>query len=190
MADDRIKKCPEYCPFLMASGTFCELFKRTLQSSHGMALKCEDCKNPEQRMASYKELGMSLDNRAQMWQKAIAKHNEIELGKRRQEEIVRKKFTEFLEDKFGSKPPLEGNTFLKNLVINLYMVLDATERNMMMSLLNGRNGNALIEAIERAPKDESLLRNVRRELDSQYLEFQREVQQIQQTRQNFNSNSK
>ena len=25
------KKCPEYCPFLKANNTFCELFKRSLQ---------------------------------------------------------------------------------------------------------------------------------------------------------------
>lgn len=188
MADDKIKKCPEYCPFLMANGTFCELFKRTLQCSHGLAFKCEDCLNPEQRMSSYKSLGLSVDNRAEMWQKAIIKHNEIELGKRRQEEIVRKKFSEFLEDKFGSRPPLEGNAFLKNLIINIYMVLDATERNMMMTLLNSRKGDVLVEAIERAPKDESLLRNVRRELDSQYAEYQQSVQEIQY--QKFNVNSK
>lgn len=188
MSDDRIKKCPEYCPFLVANGTFCELFKRTLQCSHGMAFKCEDCLNPEQRHSSYKALGLSVDNRAQMWQKAIVKHNEIELGKRRQEEIVRKKFSEFLEDKFGAKPPLEGNTFLKNLVINLYMVLDATERNIMMTLLNSGKGEVLIEAIDRTPKDESLLRNIRRELDAEYLEYQQEVQRTQY--QKINTNAK
>ena len=187
MVEDRIKKCPEYCPFLMANGTFCQLFKRTLQNSHGMAFKCEDCLNPEQRQTSYKALGMSVDNRAEMWQKAIVKHNEIELGKRRQEEMVRKKFSEFLEDKFGSKPPLEGNTFLKNLIVNLYMVLDATERNMMMTLLNSSKGEVLIESIERAPKDESLLRNIRRELDSQYAEYQQTLQKSQYQKININA---
>ena len=188
MADDRVKKCPEYCPFLMANGTFCELFKRTLQTSHGVAFKCGDCLNPEQRMSSYKSLGLSVDSRAEIWHKAIAKHNEIELGKRRQEEVVRKKFSEFLEDKFGSKPPLEGNVFLKNLIINIYMVLDATERNMMMTLLNGSKGEVLIEAIEKAPKDESLLRNVRCELDSEYMEYQQTLQRSQN--QNMNINAK
>ncbi|MBR1601177.1 MAG: hypothetical protein IJ677_06310 [Alphaproteobacteria bacterium] len=188
MADDRMKKCPEYCPFLMANGTFCELFKRTLQSSHGLAFKCEDCLNPEQRMSSYKALGLSVDSRAEMWQKAILKHNEIELGKRRQEEMVRKKFSEFLEDKFGSRPPLSGNSFLKNLIVNIYMVLDATERNMMMTLLNSRKGDVLVEAIEKAPKDESLLRNVRRELDLEFTEYQQTIQKTQY--QNININAK
>ncbi len=187
MADDRMKKCPEYCPFLMANGTFCELFKRTLQCSHGSAFKCEDCLNPEQRMSSYKALGLSVDNRAEMWQKAIVKHNEIELGKRRQEEMLRKKFSEFLEDKFGSRPPLSGNAFLKNLIINIYMVLDATERNMMMTLLNSRKGDVLIEAIEKAPKDESLLRNVRRELDLEYGEYQQTIQKTQYQKMNINA---
>jgi len=186
MADDRIKKCPEYCPFLMANGTFCELFKRTLQCTHGMAFKCEDCLNPEQRMDSYKALGLSIDSRADMWHKAIAKHNEIELGKRRQEEILRKNFAEFLESKFGSFPPLSGNAFLKNLITNIYMVLDATERNMMMTVLKGSKGNVLIEAIDRAPKDESLLSNIRRELDSAYSEHQETLQKAQNQKMNVN----
>lgn len=186
MVDDKVKKCPEYCPFLMANGTFCELFKRTLQSSHGLTFKCEDCLNPEQRMSSYKALGLDMGSRAEMWQKAVVKHNEIELGKRRQEEMVRKKFSEFLEDKFGSRPPLEGNTFLKNLITNIYMVLDATERNMMMTLLNGRNGETLVEAIDRAPKDENLLRNVRKELDLEYSEYQQSMQKMQNTKINTN----
>lgn len=187
MSDDKIKKCPEYCPFLMASGTFCELFKRTLQSSHGLAFKCEDCLNPEQRKNTYRSLGLDVDRRAEMWQKAVVKHNEIELGKRRQEEMVRKKFSEFIEDKYGSAPPLSGNAFLKNLIVNIYMVLDATERNMMMTLLSGRNGNALIEEFSRAPKDESLLKNVRRILDQEYADYQQ--QQNTQRMQNANMNA-
>ncbi len=177
--DDKYKKCPEYCPFLKANNTFCELFRRPLQLTHGLSLKCEECKNPDQRKSSYKALGLSVDDREQIWQKAILKYNEIELGKKREEEGVRKKFAAFLEDKYGARPPLEGNTFLKNLIINLYMVLDATERNMMMSILNGRNGDKLIEAIDRVPKDENLLRNFRRELDEHFKDHQLEIKREQ-----------
>ena len=165
MADDKIKKCPEYCPFLQAHNTFCGLFHRTLQTVQGLAQKCEDCMNPEQRMSSYKALGLSVDGRAEMWQKAIFKHNEIELGKKREEEAVRKKFAEFLEDKFGSKPPLDGNAYLTSLVINLYMVLDATERSMMLSVLNGKNGLQLIEAVDGAAQ---FLRGLR-QIDADFL---------------------
>jgi len=184
--DDKNKKCSEYCPFLKANNTFCELFRRPLQTNHGMAMKCEECKNPEQRKSSYKALGLSVDDRSQIWQQAILKYNEIELGKKREEEGVRKKFAAFLEDKYGARPPLEGNVFLKNLIINLYMVLDATERSMMMSILNGRNGEKLIEAINRAPKDETLLRNFRRELDEQFKVHQQELKREQYQNQNFN----
>jgi len=186
--DARFKKCPEYCPFLMASGTFCQLFRRTLQAQKGLALKCEECKNPEQRMSSYKALGLSVDGRAQMWNKALHKHNEIELGKKRQQEAIRKKFAAFLEDKFGSRPPLAGNVFLNNLVINLYMVLDSTERSMMMSVLNSRAGDILLQSIDRAPKDDSLLRTVRRELENEYLQLQQSLQRNDY--QNVNSNGK
>ena len=182
MTDDRMKKCAEYCPFLKANGTFCELFHRTLQAIHGVTMKCDECLNPEQRMSSYKSLGLSIDNRAEM------KHNEIELGKKRQEEVTRKKFAAFLGEKFGSRPPLDGNAYLNNLIINLFMVLDTTERNMMMSILNGRNGDMLISALDRIPKDEHLLRNFRRELDSHYLEYQQEIQRMQN--QNINTNIK
>ena len=51
---DNNKKCAEYCPFLKAQGTFCELFRKSLQNSMGQPLKCEQCINPEQRMESYK----------------------------------------------------------------------------------------------------------------------------------------
>ncbi len=184
--DDKYKRCPEYCPFLKANGTFCELFRRPLQTVQGISQKCEECKNPEQRKSSYKALGLSIDAREQIWQKAILKYNEIELGKKREEEGVRKKFAALLEDKYGARPPLEGNAFLKNLIINLYMVLDATERSMMAAILNGRNGDRLIEAIERAPKDETLLRNFRRELDGQFQEHQLEIKREQQQRDNIN----
>jgi len=186
MTDDRMKKCPEYCPFLKANGTFCELFHRNLQSIHGLVMKCMECLNPEQRKTSYKALGLSIDNRADMWHKAVLKHNEIELGKKRQEEVIRKKFAAFIEDKFGAKAPLEGNAYLTNLLINLFMVLDATERSMMMTILNSNNGIMLIETLDRTPKDEHLLRNFRRELDNHYLEYQQEIKKLQNQNTNIN----
>ncbi|MBP5352844.1 MAG: hypothetical protein J6Y91_03675 [Alphaproteobacteria bacterium] len=186
--NEKTKKCPEYCPFLKANNTFCVLFKRSLRTAGDIGLRCEECKNPEQRFSSYKELGLTEDNRIEMWQNAVSKHNEIELGKKRQEEDVRKKFAAMLEEKYGARPPLAGNEFLQNLVINLYMVLDSTERQIMQTLLGGRNGNTLLEAIERMPKDQGLLRNVRRELDEEFLAYQRQVQEIQ--KQNTNTNSK
>ena len=174
--EDKNKICPEYCPFLKANSTFCELFKRSLQT--GVAtMKCEECLNPEQRQESYKNLGLTVDGRTEMWHKAVLKHNEIELGKKREEEAKRQKFAEFLTDKYGSKPPLEGNVYLNNLIVNLFMVMDATERNMMMSVLKGRKGDELISAIDRAPKDENLLRNVRRELYDRYAEHEKTMQQ-------------
>ena len=57
--------------------------------------------------------------------------------------------------------------------------MDATERNMMMSVLKGRKGDELISAIDRAPKDENLLRNVRRELYDRYAEYEKTMQQTQ-----------
>jgi hypothetical protein len=142
----------------------------------GMPLKCEQCTNPQQRMETYKSLGLTLEGRAEIWQKAILKHNEIELGKKREEEGVRKKFAAFLEEKYGARPPLEGNTYLNNLLINIYMVLDATERSMMMTILNGRNGDELIKAVDSTPKDENLLRNIRREIDDQYMQSRQMMQ--------------
>jgi len=175
---EKQKKCPEYCPFLKANNTFCELFAKNLSLIGGMAIKCEECLNPEQRMASYKSLGLSMDNRIEMWQKAVWKHNEIELGKKREEEAVRQEFAGFLSEKYGDRPPLAGNMYLNNLMINIYMVLDATERQMMKSILNSRGGDELLKAVDRTPKDDSLLRNVRRELDSQYRNYQKMLQNV------------
>lgn len=170
------KKCPEYCPFLKANNTFCELFKRALQQVSKMPQKCESCLNPEQRMASYQSLGLTLDNRIEMWQKAVVKHNEIELGKHREEEALHQKFAAFLTEKYADRPPLEGNTYLNNLVINLFMVLDNTERSMMLSVLKSNGGLSLLQAIDKAPKDDSLLRNIRYELDMHFKEYQQEIQ--------------
>lgn len=181
------KKCPEYCPFLKANNTFCKLFKRALQQVSKLPQKCEDCLNPEQRMASYQSLGLTLNNRIEMWQKAVVKHNEIELGKHREEEALRQKFAAFLADKYGDRPPLEGNTYLNNLVINLFMVLDNTERHMMMSVLKSKGGLSLLQAIDKAPKDDSLLRNIRRELDSHYQEYQKSLQNSMVGRENVRS---
>ena len=149
--------------------------------------KCEDCLNPEQRMASYQSLGLTLNNRIEMWQKAVVKHNEIELGKHREEEALRQKFAAFLADKYGDRPPLDGNTYLNNLVINLFMVLDNTERHMMMSVLKSKGGLSLLQAIDKAPKDDSLLRNIRRELDSHYQEYQKSLQNSMVGRENVRS---
>ena len=184
--DDNHKKCPEYCPFLMAQGSYCELFRKSLQHTMGLPLRCEQCTNPDQRMEMSKSLGLSLDSRVSMGQKAIVKHNEIELSKKRAEEAIRKKFAAFLEDKFGARPPLEGNTYLNNLIINLYMVLDGTERSMMQAVLNSNQGLALVQAIDRAPKDENLLRNFRHELDEQYIIYHHTLERgnIQNIRQN------
>lgn len=191
MADnEKNKKCPEYCPFLKANNTFCALFGRSLRTSGDLGLRCEECKNPEQRLSSYKALGLTEDNRIEMWQNAVVRHNEIELSRKRAEEGVRKKFMAMLEEKYGARPPLAGNEFLQNLVINLYMVLDNTERQIMQTILGSRNGNSLLEAIERMPKDQDLLRNVRRELDEEFLAYQRQVQELQQQKQNMNTNSK
>ena len=58
---------------------------------------------------------------------------------------------------------------------------------MMMSVLKGRGGDSLLLAIDRAPKDDSLLRNVRRELDSHYQEYQRTLQNSISGRENGRS---
>ena len=173
--EDKNKFCPGYCPFLKANGTFCNLFKCSLQTG-AATMKCEECLNPQQRMESYKKLGLSVDSRIEIWQKAMLKHNEIELGKKREEEEKRQKFAEFLDEKYRARPPMQGNVYLRNLLINLFMVMDATERNMMMNVLRGNGGDALVAAIERAPKDENLLRNVRSELYEKHAEHEKSLQ--------------
>lgn len=177
MEQEKSHYCPEYCPFLKANNSFCELFKCNLQTQDA-TLKCEQCLDPVQRQESYKKLGLTEQNRIDIWQKAVVKHNEIELGKKRQEEDVRRKFTQFLEENFSSLPPLEGNVYLQNIVINLFMVMDATERSMMMSVLGSKGAQQLLMAIDRSPKDESLLRSVRHELDIHFKKYENAIQNI------------
>ena len=76
---------------------------------------------------------------------------------------------------------------MKNLVINLFMVLDNTERSMMLSVLKSKGGLSLLQAIDKAPKDDSLLRNIRRELDLHYQEYQKSLQKVVSGRENVNA---
>lgn len=67
------------------------------------------------------------------------------------------------------------------------MVLDNTERSMMLSVLKSKGGLSLLQAIDKAPKDDSLLRNIRRELDLHYQEYQKSLQKAMSGRENVNA---
>jgi len=163
MSEEVSKNCPLNCPYLQGWHDFCALFTRKLETSQDITWRCEECLNPEQRKNAVKIAELRGDVRtATLRENTGFDGNTLKVNHKRDEEGLRQKFMEFLEDKFGSRPPLEGNTALKNLIINLFVALDATERNMMNAVLNGKRGLSLIKAIDRAPKDESLLRNVRR----------------------------
>ena len=47
---------------------------------------------------------------------------------------------------------------------------------MMLSVLKSKGGLSLLQAIDKAPKDDSLLRNIRYELDMHFKEYQQEIQ--------------
>ena len=57
----------------------------------------------------------------------------------------------------------------------------------MMSLLKSKGGLSLLQAIDKTPKDDSLLRNIRRELDSHYQEYQKSLQNSMVGRENVRS---
>lgn len=176
MSEEVSKNCPLNCPYLQGWHDFCALFTRKLETSQDITWRCEECLNPEQRKNAVKIAELRGDVRtATLRENTGFDGNTLKVNHKRDEEGLRQKFIEFLEDKFGSRPPLEGNTALKNLIINLFMALDATERNMMNAVLNGKRGLSLIKAIDRAPKDESLLRNVRRELEDHFEKHKRDI---------------
>ncbi|MBO6290509.1 MAG: hypothetical protein J6N45_09370 [Alphaproteobacteria bacterium] len=169
MTEEESKNCPVTCPYLQDWHNFCTLFMRKLETSQDLIWRCAECLNPEQRKQATKIAELRGDARSSaLRQNTGFSGNTLKVDHKRAEEGLRQKFIEFLEDKFGSRPPLEGNTALKNLIVNLFMALDATERNMMNAVLNGKRGMSLIKAIDKAPKDESLLRNVRRELEDHF----------------------
>ena len=169
MTEDESKNCSSTCPYLQDWHDFCALFMRKLETSQDLTFRCEACLNPEQRKQAVKLAELRGDARSSaLRQNTGFSGNTLKVNHKRDEEGLRQKFIEFLDDKFGSKPPLEGNTALKNLIVNIFMALDATERNMMNAVLSGKRGTSLIKAVDRAPKDESLLRNVRRELEDHF----------------------
>ncbi len=176
MAEEVSKNCPETCPYLQGWHDFCDLFMRKLETSQDVTWRCEECLNPEQRKNAVKIAELRGDVRTSALCENIGfDGNTLKVNHKCEEEGLRQKFIEFLEDKFGSRPPLEGNTALKNLIVNLFMALDATERNMMNAVLNGKRSMSLIKAIDKTPKDESLLRNVRRKLEDHFEQHKRNI---------------
>lgn len=70
----------------------------------------------------------------------------------------------------------------KNLISNLYQVLDETEKQIMKSILNNDNMlDVFVKSLQAKPKDDSFLQNVRKEMDN--IVLQEEKRQKEQ--QNF-----
>ena len=177
MIEDEKKDCPENCPFLQNIDVFCSLFSHYLDKSQTVILRCEECLNQAQRKKALKIFELRGDVRTSFLRQNLAfDGSNLKVNHERDKEGLRQKLIGILDDKYGDKPPLEGNTYLKNLIVNLYMSLDTTEQNMMNTVLNGKQGISLIKKINSSPKDDSLLRNLRRELDDHFKQHQKDTQ--------------
>ena len=65
------------------------------------------------------------------------------------------------------------------LIVNLYLVMDATEQSMLKSILNNpKSLDAFLEKLQRMPRNDSLLKNVRREMTDLYEMQEKEREQI------------
>ena len=65
------------------------------------------------------------------------------------------------------------------LIVNLYLVMDASEKSMLKSILNNpKSLDAFLEKLKRMPRNDSLLKNVRREMTELYDTQERERAQM------------
>ena len=88
----------------------------------------------------------------------MAQHAKLN-AKRRMEAPEVQEFIKLLEV-VGGDSPLDGKT--KNILINLFQVIDGSERSMLLSLMeNPKTLAAFLKALGKTPHDKDLLRNFR-----------------------------
>lgn len=80
-----------------------------------------------------------------------------------------------LKDKLAENPELT-NTQMNKLLTNLFQVLDASEKNILKEILNNPNTiDAFLKKFKDMPKNENLLKDLRRELE----DYTREMDELE-----------
>ena len=161
--------CPAYCPFLKQEAFYCRLFDIQLMASPPLIYKCFECMNSDTRKSAYKKKVKEFEERVYMWDKALKRTHKFDLKETIRTTLrdwkERKVFKEFLMAMAGSLP-IMVDAKLRKLLLNLYLVLDSSEKMMMKSILsNPKAAEILIAKIKSVGKSPDLLKIVRKEMD-------------------------
>lgn len=173
--------CPPYCPFLQEQAFFCRLFNTQLMASPPYVFKCWDCMNSDTRKSTYKAKVKDLEKRVQMWDKAV-KRKPFDLKGKVKTTLAnwkdRKIFKEFLMVLAG-KLPIFSDAKTCKLLLNLYLVLDGSEKQQLMDLLsNSRTAEILLNKIKTIGKSPDVLKAVRKEMDDIIFQQQKEEEEM------------
>ena len=144
-----------------AQATFVDYLK---QFGKGIALPKSVQKLSAPQLADLEKQVMSMlkDNPSPQWEQSAD----------------RKEINDLLDAKNEQFPGmLDKQT--NQLIVNLYLVMDATEQSMLKSILNNpKSLDAFLEKLQRMPRNDSLLKNVRREMTDLYDAQEKEREQI------------
>ena len=171
--------CPDYCPFLKKEAFHCHLFDKPLVFDVFL-LKCEECLNADVRKTQYKHKVKDFERRQQMWDKAI-KRQPNKLWQQMKISFAdwkdRKEIKAFLTALAGDFPILLDKKTSK-LLLNLYLVLDSTEKQLLKGILsNPQTAEIFLSSFKQMGAKPDLLKQVRRKMDNILFEKQKQEEQ-------------
>ena len=172
------ERCPDYCPFLKKEAFHCRLFDKPLIFDLFL-LKCEECMNADVRKTQYKKKVKDFEKRQIMWDRAL-KHQPNKLWQQMKISFAdwkdRKEIKAFLTALIADFPILLDKKTNK-LLLNLYLVLDSTEKGIMKEILsNSKTAEIFLNAVKQMGAHPDLLKHVRRQMDNIILKKQKELE--------------
>lgn len=189
--------CPLTCPFLKEERLFtteksaqCDLFQTPLVIQQELALKCQDCLHSDRRKAQYQAKKMLPEQRLAFWKQKIKSLKTASFEINLSENPDRKEINAVLKAQMGQFGGLMDKDTCQ-LIQNIYMVLDGTEKSIMMSILtNPYTIQAFLKKLRGMNKSNQLLSTVRREMDKidreEQLRQQQLTQELHQNRRLYN----
>lgn len=184
--------CPDYCPFLKKEAFHCHLFNKPLVFDIFL-LKCEECLNADMRKSQYKNKLKNFEKRQQIWDKAI-KRKPNKLWQQMKISFAdwkeRKEMKAFLTALAADFPILLDKKTSK-LLLNLYLVLDSTEKQIFKDILsNPKSAEVFLSSIKQMGAKPDLLKQVRRKMDNILFDKQKQEEQDEiRRRQLLNQNT-
>lgn len=167
--------CPENCPHLQKEGDMylCDLFGGALRIAGEKPLRCADCLNDVRRKDQTQKRG--LFSHVQMFRRKldfIKDFSKIKIteGKDRQ------RFSKVLKGVGETFPNLLDRQ-KSSLLMNVFLVLDNTEKDQMISILqNPRAAESFVKKITSMSRGDNFIKDVRREMDDYTAQIERQKQ--------------